>query len=310
MEKKLLHITNGDVMTIKIQKLKIPGDVVVWREILCEGPTTVDVGSDDFFSMRSNFLEKNYNIPPQQYESDFVKEVEKLAVINNYDEIVLWFEFDLFCHVNMIAAISFLIQNKKNEPVYLVCSSKLDGEDKVQNLSKLSLKQLHEHYKCRIKLEKDDLELAHHAWDLYCSSKPIRLDAEVHRSSNFEYLSSCLKAHIQRFPNAKNGLNTIERNVLRLIDEHEIISEHHLLGYALEYQGYFGYLELQFNKIIDRLRMFFEKQNGKLELNEKGKDALNRNENFYRDLKDDQWFGGAKKYDFLYDSDSHKLLKL
>lgn len=310
MEKKLLHITNGDVMTDKIAKLDIPGDVIVWREMLSEGPTMVDIGADEFFEMRANFLLEHYNISKERYNEDFVKEIEKLSTINNYDEIVLWFEFDLFCHLNMLAAISFLVQNKKKTPVYLVCSSRLPGEEKLQNLSNLDLKQLKKHFECRISLTDNDLQLAHTVWELYCSSKPKRLSAELQKTSNFEYLSSCIKAHLERFPRAQVGLNTMEINVLKLIEKHKIISEHHLLGYALEYQGYYGYLEPQMQKTITKLRPFFKIENDQIVLTQKGKDAIKSSHNFYQELKNEEFYGGAKKYDFLYDPVSHKLLKL
>lgn len=310
MQEKLLHITNGDFLTEKLAKTKIDGDVIVWREMLSQGPTVPEVGSDDFFKIRSTFLADNYNIPKEKYAKDFVKEIEKLSTINNYEGIVLWFEFDLFCHLNMLAAISFLIQNRKKEPVYLVCSSRLKGEKETKHLSKLSPKELKKHYDHKIKLTRDDLNLAHHIWQLYSGNNHERLSAELKKTSNFEYLSSCIKAHLERFPHATSGLNTMETNILRLITEHEIISQHHLLGYALEYQGYYGYMAPQMTKTLDKLKPFFSQKDDKVVLNDKGKQALEDHNNFYRELKDEEFFGGAKKYDFLYNPNSHDLLKL
>ncbi|HET8885262.1 MAG TPA: DUF1835 domain-containing protein [Salinimicrobium sp.] len=310
MDKKLLHITNGDVLTEKIKELDLDGEFIVWREMLSSGPCVTDVGTQEFFKIRARFLEDNYGVSPKKYEEDFVQEIEKLTVVNDFDEIILWFEFDLFCHLNMMAAISFLIHNRKKGNIYLVCSSKLPGEEEMPNLSDISPKQLKQHYDYKIELDRDDLELAQHVWQLYCGDKPMRLNAELRKTSNFEYLSSCLKAHLERYPNVKNGLNTLESNILKLIKTHEIISEHHLLGYALQYQGYYGYIEPQMQKIIEKVRPFFTVKDGLLALTSNGENALEMTSNYYQLLKDEEVFGGTRKYNFLYDPETHNLLKL
>lgn len=309
-EKKLLHITNGDDLTEKLQQLKIPGDVIVWREMLCEGPALQEVGDQNFLKVRKNFLLKNYGVSEEEYQEKFVCELEKLAAINGYDEVILWFEFDLFSHMNMLAVISFLKQNRKKNPLFLVCSGRLKGEHELAPLSDLSIKQLQRHYDCKIPLTEDDLAMAELTWELYCSKNPMRLESEIKKTSNFEYLSSCIRAHIERFPNAKSGLNSLEVNVLKLIDKHEITSLHHLLGYALQYQGYYGYGDIQMQRVIEKLEPFYSEESAKLKLNKAGIDAISASHNFYQDLKDDDCYGGVGKYDFLYDPDSHNLLKL
>ena len=309
-EKKLLHIANGDGLTEKLQQLNIPGDVIVWREMLCEGPAIQEVGTEEFLDLRKKYLQTHYGITEEEYQEKFVRELEKLAAINGYDEIILWFEFDLFSHMNMLAAISFLKQRKKNNPLYLVCSSRLKGEDELAPLSELSVKQLQKHYDCKISLTEDDLQIAVMTWELYCSKNPKRLLSRIKKSTNFEYLSSCIRAHIERFPNAKSGINSLEKNVLKLIQKHEISNLNHLLGYTLQYQGYYGYGDLQMQRVIQKLKLFYSEDDTGIILNEAGNKALEASKNYYQDLKDGDSYGGVGKYDFLYDPESHNLLKL
>lgn len=309
-EKQLLHITNGDDISEKIRELEIPGDIITWREMLCEGPTAMEVGDEEFVNLRKSFLREKYNISEEQYHQEFLSELAKLAVINNYDEVVLWFEFDLFSHMNMLALISFLVQNKKNDPLTLVCSKKLKGEDEMSPLSALSAKHLKKHYKCRIALTDDDVSTANLIWELYCSKNPKRLASEIKKTTNFEYLSSCIRAHIERFPNVKTGLNSLEINVLKLIEQHEITTMNQLMGYALQYQGYYGYGDAQMKRVIEKLSPFYENTGEQIKLNADGHKAINGSKNYYQNLKDNDSFGGVRKYDFLYDSENHDLLKL
>lgn len=309
-EKKILNVTNGDDLSAQILELDLPGDVITWREMLCEGPASMDVGDENFVLLRKVFLLEKYKVSEEDYQKEFLQELVKLAAINNYDEVVLWFEFDLFSHMNMLALISFLLQNKKTGPFSLVCSRKLKGEEEMTPLSQLSSKNLIEHYKQRIPLTDEDIQTAQLIWELYCGNKPKRLASEIKRTSNFEYLSSCIRAHIERFPSVKSGLNTLEINVLKLIDEHEIKSINHLLGYALQYQGYYGYVDIQMQRVLEKLSPFYETSEDGIELNEDGLKALSGSKNYYQNLKDDEFYGGVRKYDFLYDPENHDLLKL
>lgn len=309
-DKKLLHITNGDDLSNKIFDLDLPGDVITWREMLCEGPASMDVGDEEFTLLRKTFLLEKYKISEERYREEFLGELVKLAAINGHDEIVLWFEFDLFSHMNMLALISFLLQNKKNGPFSLVCSRKLKGEEEMNPLSQLSEKHLKAHYNQRISLNDDDIQTAQLIWELYCSKNPKKLASEIKRTTNFEYLSSCIRTHIERFPSVKTGLNTLEVNVLKLIDEHEIKSMNHLLGYALQYQGYYGYVDVQMERVIEKLSPFYDASEEGVKINGDGQKALEGSKNYYQNLKDDESYGGVRKYDFLYDPDNHDLLKL
>lgn len=305
-----LHITNGDDITSSIRELELPGEVIVWREMLCEGPTTVHLGSESFIKLRKDFLESTYNISSEDYDKQFIEELNTLTVSNGYDEIVLWFEFDLFSHINMLAVISHLMENKKTMPVYLVCSKKLKDEKEFFPLSQLPLKHLKNHYDQRILLNQDDLETANLVWQLYNGDNPQKLIGQIKKKTNFEYLSSCMRAHIERFPNSITGINSLEQNILKLIEKNNITCMNQLIGYALQYQGYFGLGELQIRRLIDSLNLFYEVEDNRIVLTEEGKEALNASRNFYRELKNDECLGGVKKFDFLYDADSHKILKL
>lgn len=310
MEGTALHITNGDELTAEMLELNLPGEIVIWREMLCEGHTLQEVGSQEFLKQRKKFLKKNYGISAEDYEEKFISQLKKLKTAKDHDYVVLWFEFDLFCHINMLAAISYYLNHRESKPFFLVCSKKLKGEKEQIPLSRLSSKQLLNHYENRIALNADDIEIALLIWELYCSNNPMKLKQQIKTTSNFEYLSSCIRAHIERFPNSETGLNTLEQNVLKLIKKHEITSLNQLLGYALQYQGYYGYSDIQMQRLIEKIQAFFQVANKRVSLTEKGELALEKKKNFYRELKNEDYLGGAKMYDFLYDSESHRLLKL
>jgi len=309
MKNKTLHIINGDSLAQQMKELDLAGEIIIWRELLCEGPTKKEINAD-FFKERKKYLLKTYNISSENYEERFVSEIKRLKSLKGYDNVVLWFEFDLFCHLNMLAAINLLADKNSSTPISLVCSKKLQGEKELQPLSQLNLKELKNHYQNRIQLNTEDIETAILIWELYCGNNPLKLKPQIKVNTNFEYLSSCIRAHVERFPNSISGINSLEKNVLRLIESHDIKNENHLLGYALQYQGYYGYSDNQMQRLLKKLSIFYDKISNKMVLSEKGRLALDGKKNFYRELNNDECFGGAKMYDFLYESESHRLLKL
>ncbi|WP_062059355.1 DUF1835 domain-containing protein [Aquimarina longa] len=307
-----LHITNGDSLTNRMQELKlVTGDFMVWREMFCEGPTVIKVETENSIRKRKRFLKKYYRISASDYDTKFISQLKKLDSILDYDEIVLWFEYDLFCHINMVAAISLILRKGvRNIPIYLVCSGKVLHKKKLFGLCELSNEQLKQQYHNKIQLTLDDLELADHVWTLYCESKPQKIAGQIKRNSSFEYLSICLRAHLQRFPNMLTGLNTLEHNVLEMVDNYQIKNIKQLTGYALEYQGYYGYGDMQMKRVLARLFQFLNQTKDMLLLSERGKLALERKKNFYNTQILDWHYGGVKKYDYLYNNDTHTLLKL
>jgi len=306
MNKKTLHITNGNALTDYLVKLNIEGEILTWHEMLCEGPTQKTIDTSVFFETRKRFLEENYDA---EYDIDKIKsEIDKLNDISAYKEIVLWFEYDLFCHINMVAVISLIKQKEIKLPLYLVCSGRVDGEKELKGLAKLTEKQLLQHYKNKVALNVDDIATAQKAWRIYCENDHNLLKELITRPSNFKYLSNCLKAHLRRFPDTRSGLNTLEYNTLKLIEKHNIKSKHHLLGYCLHYQGYYGFGDLQLTRMINELELFFVETEDTLKLNRNGYLAIEHQKNFKKELNIDFQFGGVNKSKFQYDKQNNKLI--
>ncbi|GAA4114465.1 hypothetical protein GCM10022393_13900 [Aquimarina addita] len=312
MERKTLHITNGDSLTDRlITSDLVYGEFLVWREMLCEGPTEIKIESDSAIAKRMVFLKKYYRISNQDYQEKFISELKKLEDLTPYNQIILWFEYDLFCHINLIAAISLLLRkNTDNIPIYLVCSGRIEHQNKYLGLCELSDPQLKEHLEEKILLDIDDLELASHVWTLYCESNPNKIAGQIKKQSSFDYLSICLRAHLQRFPNMLTGLNILEHNILEMVNTYQIKNIKQLMGYALEYQGFYGYGDMQMKRVLARLFQFLDQTKDRLILSERGQLALQHKKNFYNTQALDWYYGGVKKYDYLYNDETHNLLKL
>ncbi|MGC6430868.1 MAG: DUF1835 domain-containing protein [Jejuia sp.] len=308
MYKDILHITNGGVLTGYLNELEIEGEIITWQEMLCEGPTKEVVHSEELIKARGQFLGEFYNIDLDLNKVDVA--LKQLDNANErYKEIVLWFEYDLFCHINMLAVINLLLQKKITLPYYLVCSGRVKGSDVLKGLSELTSGQLLAHYKNKVLLTEYDLDLSKTIWGIYCGKDHNLLKPYIVKPSSFKYLSNCLKAHLERFPDSKTGLNILEINILKILKENEVKSKHHLLGYALNYQGYYGYGDTQLIRIIDNLESFYTVSEDSIELNRKGHETLLGQHNAFGEFKNDMIFGGVEKMNFQFSKAQNKLVK-
>lgn len=307
MSKLPLHITNGDVLSDYLNDLNIEGDMITWQEMLCEGPTLEQVYSTEFSKLRIQFFSDFYDIELEVAKIELA--LEKLNHPDTYSEIILWFEYDLFCHINMIAVISLIQQKKITLPIYLVCSGKVDRNKNLKGLAELNSGQLLKHYRDKILLKPEDIDLATTIWGIYCGKDHNLLKPYIVEKSSFKYLSNCLKAHLERFPETKDGLNNMERNILEIVRDKTIKSRHHLLGYALNYQGYYGYGDLQILRIMDKLSIFFDETENAIKLNRKGHEALLAQHNFALEIGNNMTYGGVNRFEYQFNKKENKLVK-
>ncbi|MFX0556917.1 DUF1835 domain-containing protein [Maribacter sp. CXY002] len=307
----VLHITNGDSFTERLKKLNLDGDIITWREMLCEGKTLTNVGSESFWKTRFEFLNKNYKVSKSWFIEKTLKEYRSLCNHKQQDHIVLWFEYDLFCQVNMLAVISWLLTNRKYAEISLVCSGNEDDSNKLYSLNDLSDEQLHTLYKNKKILSQDDTEYADYVWQLYCSNNPIRLENLTDFNEyQFDYLGDAVKTHLKRFPSIANGLNEMENTMLRLAMDEKPTSKTDFLETILSTQNNLGFADTQYNRAIERLKPLFTNLNP-VKLTKKGKEILEGKTSYYSCIQDnDVYLGGALKYNFLYNTENDRILKL
>ena len=307
----LLHITNGDNFTEKLKTLKLDGDIITWREMLCEGKTLPDVGSESFWKTRFDFLNKTYNLSKSKFIEFTLKEYRSLCNHKKQDKIVLWFEHNLFCQINMIAVISWLKTHREYAEISLICSGKEDDTDKLYSLNELNNEQLQNLYEKRTVLSRDDIEYADYVWQLYCSDNPIRLENLTDFGNyQFQYLDDCIKNHLKRFPSISNGLNEIENKLLRIATKQEPATKIKLLDAVLETQNVYGFGDTQYQRVISNLKPLFSSFSP-VKLTKKGKEILDKKTNYYSNLrKDDIYLGGALKYSYLFNTDTSRILRL
>ncbi|HHU59913.1 TPA: hypothetical protein GXZ34_03215 [bacterium] len=102
-----LEILNGQVMYDHFNNLKNNNSIYVpFNEAMCEGPPHIDIFSDAFITDRCKSLGVTY----LEYKKITLEPLEPL-LDNKFKEVILWFDEDMFCQINMLTILAYLDQN-------------------------------------------------------------------------------------------------------------------------------------------------------------------------------------------------------
>ena len=215
---KVLHILNGDATLHKFKKTGLPGDVIVWREVLSEGPVNHIATYHDFFYSRSKWIKETYNSELAEYNQKVIYEFNRLKSCPQYDEVIFWFEFDLYCQINLIFLLDFL--NKRNlgaTKISLICPGNHPNYSDFRGIGQLTPAELSELILEKVELHKPDLEFASLAWKTYAGGDKQEIEKLLHASfGNLDKLKPALQAHLDRFPDQETGLNTIDELLISI----------------------------------------------------------------------------------------------
>lgn len=298
--RKVLHITGNKHTSGMLKKMYENSEVITWNEMLCEGKTSTDIGSEDFWKNRYNFFKNQYNTGKSSFINNVLKEYRNLCNQKVQDEAVLWFGEDLQSQINMMAVLTWLKKHRKNIQISWVKHS----------TTQPTQKELEIIYESREQLHQDDVEYADYLWQLYCSESPLQLEKQLKNTeTHLTALPVALQMHLKRFPSVKNGLNIIENQVIISASQFKGNKEQ-FVSYLIENQPNLGYFAMQFEGIIDRLKPLFSSLNP-LKISLQGEEVIQNTANMYPFLRNEHdYLGGSLKYDFLYYEASNKILKL
>lgn len=303
---KILHILNGDSTRQIVQQTDIPGDLCVWRDVLSDGPATLDVGSDEFWSIRTAYMTNAFKVSEEEFREKMLAEFELISQFTSYAEVALWFEYDLFCQINMLALLHWFNQQERgNTKISLICVGREEGYEKLVGLGEIDPALFPDLFNRRRIMGTQDFAFASDVYEAWCSEDPTDLETYTLLPSNeFPYLSDALQSHFRRFPSTQTGLSEIEQKIVDLIGSEEN-EERQIVGRLLQWQKFYGFGDLQFVQVLNQLDPILIKGT-KIALKPEIKTLLNHGSPIK--LIDRNYFlGGAKVADWQWDEQKNEL---
>lgn len=203
----MLHITNGE--SVSIPETGLPGEVVYWNDVLHDGPVPCGLSLQQLSRVRERFIAEFFAVPLS--EVSFAHRDEALSHFRDHEEVILWFEHDLFDQLQLIQILDwFSGQQDLSRPLISVIS--VDSY-----LGPMRPQQLLTLFPARRKVTQAELMTAQAAWSAFCSPEPTGLADLLRRDiSPLPFLRSAVRRLLQQYPALDNGLSRTEQQILEL----------------------------------------------------------------------------------------------
>src|SRR5436305_960867 len=98
----MIHFHNGDITAALARRAGVPGRRVPYRESLIGGPVRRDLAQLDWVEERARYLAEEHGENLLRVRNELLEQEKTIGTARAEEEIVLWFEHDLFCLVHLL----------------------------------------------------------------------------------------------------------------------------------------------------------------------------------------------------------------
>ena len=224
---RFLHVANGTCTTQLIQAAGIPGALSIWADPLHDGPVPGGLTDEELLEVRTRYHTGPSDITFAAWRGsdaslDPVNDMRQWRATierhDSYDELILWFEHDLFDQLNLIQLLTWIRERLPViKPVSLVCIGSFPGRSEFKGLGELTPDELASLLETRQRPSEPQYALAEHAWQAFREATPEALgNIRQGDTSALPYLAAAVTRFLQEYPWTVDGLSRTERRLLEL----------------------------------------------------------------------------------------------
>jgi hypothetical protein len=199
----MLHVTNGDCAVEVLRAAEMQGDILPWRDVLHEGPLDPSLSLHDFSSLRISFIAGQGWAERGQVEKHFRERNARLERAASDEEVVLWFEHDLYDQLQLLQLLAWFHANP-HPRLSLVCEAEYLGEMPPQRAAQL--------FPARRPVPQSQLLLGSRVWQAMGDVKSV-LGEDL---SELPFLKATLQRFLEEKP-GPDGLSRTERQALEAL---------------------------------------------------------------------------------------------
>ena len=237
----IYNVLPGDSIAAEFKKTSIKGKTIVCRECLVVGDVNAD-SLPEFWDQRALFVHTEYGEDEIEYHDRVAEELGRLLDLDD-DEVHLWFEYELFCSVNMWFCLWLL--NETAASVYRVEPIILSEADRWNGFGKMDAGDLNRCYDARIPFAHEDIALGADLWNAYRKGNIDRLmELGNTASACFPYLKEVTQAAANKDHRPSEILAEIQFEGKKGIDE--------IFPEFSRRAGIYGFGDLQVERLIDK----------------------------------------------------------
>ena len=177
-----------------------------------------ELAEKEFIEVRAQHY-RLLNVAVEKCRAELLAMHDSLASFSEHEEVVLWFEHDLFCQVQLIYLLNWFAGREIGKTkLSLVCVDQFPGVQPFHGLGQLNQEQLQSLFPGRSQIARPQLELANKAWEAYSASDARPLISLLRTDMTaLPFLKDALQKNLERFPSTRNGLGRVENTALALV---------------------------------------------------------------------------------------------
>jgi hypothetical protein len=196
-------VTNGDHAANALAAHFPDAEILIWRDVLVEGPVPGGIDDEALADIRARHIEKAFGV--NDVRADFTRRNEAFAGLHSIDRIELWFETDLHDHLQIIELLARLAQQLPQSPPLLALadpplSSNIDVAS--NNMREITDK---------------DYETGIAMWRAFRASTPEGILEHARTTGALPEARASFQRLLEEYPSPRDGLGRIERQALLAI---------------------------------------------------------------------------------------------
>jgi hypothetical protein len=172
--------------------------------------------------VRARFLaQAGLSEPGEDVEVSFRRRDATLKGATSHDEIVLWFEHDLYDQLQLLQLLSWFAEAATwSGSLSLISIDVFPGHPTFHGLGELSPPELASLFPSRHTVSQAELALGRDAWAAFRSPNPEAIERIISANgSALPFLSAALRRHLEEFPSTRDGLSRTQRELLEVLTD-------------------------------------------------------------------------------------------
>ncbi|MBV8200901.1 MAG: DUF1835 domain-containing protein [Acidobacteria bacterium] len=207
---RMLHVLNGDAAAEGLRTAGIAGEVTLSADVLYEGPA-VAASPERWRRERARFLAASGYEGYDECLARLTSWDRALEDFRRHDEVVLWFEHDLFDQLHVCRLLDWFAARDTGLTDLSLIDVGPDGE----YLGRMPPQQLAGLLDARRPVDAAQQRLACAAWEAYRAPEPVGLESLLRADTTaLPHLAAALRRHCEEFPGIHDGLSRSERQAL------------------------------------------------------------------------------------------------
>jgi hypothetical protein len=218
----MLHITNGESVVTSFRQSRFPGKYLSWIDVLHDGPVpdvpTLEALSDVRAQTLAGFGCGTY----EKIRAGFAERDTTLAAFRQHEEVVLWFEHDLFDQLQVLQLLDWFSSHDIGKTrVALIQINSHPGVVPFYGLGQLSATQLVRVFPLRRTVSAMQMSVGKEVWRAFRAADPSDLFALADFSKagkefpEMPFLRDALLRWFEEFPSVQEGLSRTQWQLLK-----------------------------------------------------------------------------------------------